>query len=253
MQFRNFYGQPAANFLRHLPFCVILFSAAMGLSQEVSGLELLDKSIQYHDPSGAWDTFRGRLSISMSTPDQKERVSDIKIDLREEYFELKSSKEGTELSYILDKETCELTLNGSRTFSEEEAEKNRLNCERGGMMKNYYTYLYGLPMKLKDSGTQIHDKVSKRTFKGKEYLVLKVAYDEEVGKDTWYFYFDPETYAMEVYQFFHEEAKNDGEYILLTGMEQVGPIKMPKIRAWYYNKDDTYLGTDRLGSGSTLD
>ncbi len=30
---------------------------------------------------------------------------------------------------------------------------------------------------------------------------------KEVGEDTWYFYFDPLTYAMEVYQFYHEEEK----------------------------------------------
>jgi hypothetical protein len=34
---------------------------------------------------------------------------------------------------------------------------------------------------------------------GKEYLVLKVDYQKEIGKDTWYFYFNPKTYAMEVY------------------------------------------------------
>ena len=51
---------------------------------------------------------------------------------------------------------------------------------------------------------------------------------------------------MEVYQFYHDEGKNDGEYILLSEMEQVGGIKMPKVRAWYYNKDDKYLGTDTM-------
>ncbi|MCV6629519.1 MAG: DUF6503 family protein, partial [Flavobacteriaceae bacterium] len=61
-----------------------------------------------------------------------------------------------------------------------------------------------------------------------------------------YFYFDPDTYAMEVYQFFHDETKNDGEYILLTETKEISGIKMPKNRAWYYNKDNTYLGTDKL-------
>ena len=100
-------------------------------------------------------------------------------------------------------------------------------------------------MKLKDKGTIIHDKVERKKFKGKEYLVLKATYNKEVGKDTWYFYFNPKTYAMEVYQFFKEE-KNSGEYILLTGEETINGIKMPKIRAWYYNKDNGYLGTDIL-------
>ncbi len=111
---------------------------------------------------------------------------------------------------------------------------------------NYYTYLYGLPMKLKDEGTNIDPKIEKKSFKGKEYLVLKVTYEETVGSDIWFFYFDPKTYAMEVYQFFKKDKPDSGEYILLTGMETINDIKMPKTRAWYYNKDDKYLGTDIL-------
>ncbi|MDB4303987.1 DUF6503 family protein, partial [Desulfosarcina sp.] len=79
-----------------------------------------------------------------------------------------------------------------------------------------------------------------------DYLVLKATYDETVGSDIWYFYFDPETYAIEVYQFFHDESKNDGEYILLTEKETISNIKIPKNRAWYTNKEDKLLGTDIL-------
>ena len=53
---------------------------------------------------------------------------------------------------------------------------------------------------------------------------------------------------MEVYQFFHDESKNDGEYILLSGEEFINDIKMSKVRAWFYNKDQGYLGTDILSS-----
>ncbi len=101
-------------------------------------------------------------------------------------------------------------------------------------------------MKLKDPGTHIDPTVHKKTFKGKEYLVLKVTYDQEVGSDIWQFYFNPDTYAMEVYQFFKGPDEKTGEYILLTDEVVIGGIKMPKDRAWYYNKDDGYLGTDKL-------
>jgi hypothetical protein len=40
-------------------------------------------------------------------------------------------------------------------------------------MRNYYTFLYGLPMKLADPGTIIDPVVVKKEFMGKEYLVLK--------------------------------------------------------------------------------
>ena len=222
------------------------------LGQELAGQKLLEKAIKYHDPNGSWNSFSGNLGVTMSTPDGKERVSDIVLNLPGEFFQLISEKDGAILKQVVDRGECKLMLNGSTTLSEEDKEKHRLTCERANMYKNYYTYLYGLPMKLKDPGTIIHPITQRKVFKGKEYLVLKATYEKEVGGDIWYFYFDPETYAMEVYQFFRDESKPDGEYILLTGEEEVSGIKMPKTRAWYYNKDDKYLGTDVLTKASSL-
>jgi len=180
----------------------------------------------------------------METPNKPNRVTELKINLPEEYFYSKATSDNNSTEFILEKDSCKILYNGSADFSEEVAKEKRLNCERATMYKNYYTYLYGLPMKLKDPGTIIHEKVALKKFHGKEYLVLKATYEEGVGNDIWYFYFDQNTYAMEVYQFFHEEAKNDGEYILLTEEVIINDIKMSKNRAWYTNKEDQLLGTD---------
>lgn len=214
--------------------------------QELTGEQLLEKAIAYHDPDNNWKNFNGKLFISMETPDANDRISEISMNLPAEFFKLMWHREKDTVIQKLDKDKCFISLNGSEQISEENADRLRLSCERTAMMKDYYTYLYGLPMKLKDPGTAVDPNIQKKSFKGKEYLTLKVSYKEPVGGDTWYFYFDPKTYAMEVYQFFHDESKNDGEYILLSEEEVVHEIKMPKIRAWYYNKDDKYLGTDKL-------
>lgn len=227
-------------------FLLLAFGMADLQGQVLTGSQLLDKTIAHHDPNNNWGTFDDQLAITMKTPDKKERISRIRINLPERYFKLSATKDGVTLEHTLDKDVCTLSLNGSTEISEEDAETHRLTCERANSMKNYYTYLYGLPMKLKDPGTIVDPKVQTRTFKGKKYLVLKVNYDDAVGNDSWYFYFDPQTYAMEVYQFFHDETKNDGEYILLSGTETISGILMPKTRAWYYNKDHKYLGTDVL-------
>jgi len=232
--------------MRQLSFFLFLFSGITGFSQELTGSELLDNAIAYHDPDSNWNSFKGSFKVRMETPNSSDRVSTIMMDLPQSTFELQVSKDGDSYTYKLDGTDCKMSLNGYNTISDADKEKFRLNCEQGRMYRNYYTYLYGLPMKLKDKGTIIQEKIQKKDFKGKEYLLLKVNYSPEVGKDTWYFYFDPKTYAMEVYQFFHEERKNDGEYILLSGMEEINGIKMPKTREWYYNKDDKYLGTDIL-------
>lgn len=227
-------------------FLVILFLSQPFFAQELMGPEVLDKAIAFHDPNGAWPSFVGTLNVKMETPNGSDRHSAVHIDFPHSKFSVDVSKDEDAYSYSIAKDNCAITLNGSTTISNEDLEKFQLSCDRGKMYRNYYTYLYGLPMKLKDAGTQIHDRVVKTTFKGKTYLKVKVTYDAEVGDDIWYFYFDPETYAMEVYQFYHEESKNDGEYILLSGMEEINGVKMPKTRKWYYNKDDKFLGVDIL-------
>lgn len=231
--------------MKHLLILITLLFSTYSFSQELIGNKLLEKAIQYHDPNSKWETFNGQLSITMEIPEKPNRDSNIHINLPKEYFKIEASNGKNTTTYLLNKDNCSILYNG-HTPNAQEQEKHKLTCKRAKLFKNYYTYLYGLPMKLKDPGTIVHDKVESKTFKGKTYWVLKATYSESVGKDTWYFYFDKNTYALEVYQFFHDESKNDGEYILLTGQEIINDIKMPKTRAWFMNKDNKYLGTDIL-------
>ena len=233
--------------MKKLTTLLFLFTSIITFSQEIIGDELLKKSIEFHDPNGNWASFKGELFVTMETPKNGDRVSKININLPNEYFSVVAKRDTIITAYVLDKEGINFSLNGDKNPSEENKKKFSLNTDRANLYKNYYTYLYGLPMKLKDEGTVIHQKVERKTFKGKEYLVLKATYNQEVGKDTWYFYFNPDNFAMEIYQFFKEE-KDSGEYILLSELETINDIKMPKIRAWYYNKDNTYLGTDILSA-----
>jgi hypothetical protein len=216
-------------------------------SQEINGNELLEKAIKFHDPYNNWQTFKGTLFVKMETPKSSPRESKIYINLPEQYFSVIAKRDTIITEFKVDKNIISFSLNGYNNITLKQKKKFSLNKERANLYKNYYTYLYGLPMKLKDEGTIIHQKVEHKKFKGKEYLVLKVSYPKEIGKDTWYFYFNPKTYVMEVYQFF-KDTKDSGEYILLSGLETINGIKMPKIRAWYYNKDNVYLGTDILST-----
>ena len=230
----------------HLILCYALATMAVA-AQDLSGNELLTKAIAYHDPNNNWPNFKGAFYVTMETPKKPNRISKVYIDLPNNNFNLEEQKGKHSTIFSIENNTCSIFLDGT-TPTQEEKEKYNLNCKRANLYKNYYTYLYGLPMKLKDPGTIIHHNIELKPFKGKTYLALKVTYNEAVGKDTWYFYFNSKTYAMEAYQFYHNESKNDGEYILLSGEELINGIKMPKIRAWHINKNDTLLGTDVLKS-----
>ncbi|WP_411894186.1 DUF6503 family protein [Winogradskyella sp. A2] len=236
--------------MKYLVIILFHFSNTLVLAQDITANQLLDNAIKYHDPNNNWNTFEGDFTVVMTTPNSSDRTSNITINLPDEYFSVNAKRDTVTTFYSIDKGVCKMKYNGKVLDSIQAKEKN-LSCERAELYKNYYTYLYGLPMKLKDPGTNLNNSIEKKSFKGKDYLVLKVTYDEAVGSDVWYFYFDPNTYAMEIYQFFKtdengKEKPDSGEYILLSQQTNVNNIKMPKIRAWYYNKDDKFLGTDTL-------
>ncbi|TDT46545.1 hypothetical protein CLV90_0599 [Maribacter spongiicola] len=239
--------------MKYLLIAVYLLTGFFINAQEITGNQLLERAITFHDPQNNWSTFKGKMLIEMENPKGSPRSTVVEMKLPNNYFKTTVKKDNYTVESELDNGECTLKLNGSTSIFPKIKDSMNISCDRAKMMKNYYTYLYGLPMKLKDPGTLIANKVIKKTFKGKEYLVLKATYEKEVGNDTWYFYFDPKTYAMEVYQFFHDESKNDGEYILLSEMITVNGIKIPKIRKWYYNKGDVFLATDVLRKASVLD
>lgn len=229
--------------------CLMLLGPLHAPAQETplpDGQTLLANSIQYHDPAGVWGSYQGSFVVVMETPGEAPRRSEITMDQPADRFRLHVQKGDTSKTYEWNAGACALSFNGKTDFSQQVAEEHRLTCERARMYRDYYSYLYGLPMKLRDPGTRINPGVSRKEFHGKQYLVLEVSYDPEVGKDLWYFYFNPETAALEAYQFYHDREKNDGEYILLEGEHRLGGMRLPKIRTWYTNKEGKLLGVDTL-------
>ena len=226
---------------------ILFFFAPFALLAQIpTGAELLQKSIHYHDPEGTWGSQKHVLQLTETRPGGKDRKTTVEIDLNEERFNLDQLREGQKIYQEINKGECKITLDGKEEISESDKEKFRLTCDRATLLRDYYTYLWGLPMKLKDPGTQIAEKVVSDNFQGKECWAMKVTYTAEVGDDIWYFYFDKGSYALIGYRFYHEEEKNDGEYITLDGETKLGKMRLPKTRKWFINKDDRFLGADIL-------
>lgn len=218
-----------------------LFSATKAIKP--SATELLDRSIAYHDPEGRLLTEPHRMDFLERRPGGPEERSEVLIDIRGERFELHRRQQG--IAGVVDPSQCVMTLHGRSELTDEEREKHRLSCDRLKRTRDYYTYLWGLPMKLRDPGTLLGE-VKETTFEDRDVYGLRVTYDAEVGGDVWYVYFDRQSFAMVGYRFYHDESANDGEYIVLEGEVEAEGIRLPKKRTWYTHQDDRLLGTDSL-------
>lgn len=226
---------------------VLLSFAALAEAQTLSSTELLQKSIQYHDPQEKWAGGAFEFPLYESRPNGSYRLTDVIIDNGASTFELTQIRGRDRLHRYLGPDSCRVEWNYQSDIPPNRQQQLRLNCDGGNSyFRDYYGYLYGLPMKLTDPGTIIGSQAKRTDFFGKELWEIRVTYAAEVGADIWYFYFDPDTFALSGYRFYHDEAKNDGEYILLEGEITINGVRFPKERAWYTHQEGTYLGNDDL-------
>ena len=57
--------------MRYFFLCITILVSLPVVAQDLTGQELLEKAISYHDPQGAWHSFNDKFKVTMSTPDEK--------------------------------------------------------------------------------------------------------------------------------------------------------------------------------------
>jgi hypothetical protein len=213
--------------------------------QEMSAEDVVARSIAFHDPHGMWAAGSFRFDLMQTQHIRGYTKVDLIIDNGIGKFWMQRDRLGQVTETTITGDACWTLFNGSSEYSEEDAQRFQLSCDEMKDTRDYYTYLYGLPMKLRDPGTIIDSAAARAQFDGEEVWQVRVTYDPDVGTDVWYFYFSPEDFSLTGYRFYHDEEANDGEYILLDRLEE-GDLRVPKVRAWFRNSDDQLVGTDKI-------
>lgn len=204
---------------------VIVLALLEGCEQAPTPASVLKKSIQYHDPGARWGTFQGKFSVNFVKDDTLRRVTEVEMDIAKGKF--RYVQPGIEAGVMMD--SCFL-ISGERT------------CDQIMRTRNYYVYLWGLPMKLMDPGTALENTLAEETFNGHECFVISVRYE----KDVWFYYIDKQNHALKGYMFYQDEANKRGEVIYLEEEEMLEGMRIPKNRTWYTTPDHELLGTDIL-------
>lgn len=208
---------------------------------------VLNRSIAFHDPKGNWLQQSHLFQLAESRPNGSVRHTRLSIFPHTDEFDLQQvrGKEKIQLKYL--RKTFNYSVNGNTEVDSNTIKRLGLTAKRMLGMRDYYTYLYGLPMKLRDKGTIVDPEIYKVWFHGKELLEMTVTYAPNTGNDVWKFYFDPKTFALKAYAFYHKtDGPGTGEYILLEDEAMVDKMILPAKRSWYMTEEALYLGMDEI-------
>jgi hypothetical protein len=157
---------------------------ALAIAQE-TGEELVAASIKFHDPENNWSKTKAIFNFSDTRPYKEARPATLYLNNTNGTLCIMGLQDGAEVTRHTENDICSYDVNGNFQPSAEEIKKYSLNEKRSLMLRNYYLYLWGLPMKLTDPGTRIDTKIYHKEFNGKPTRAAKVTYDAEVGSDIW--------------------------------------------------------------------
>ncbi|WP_424963066.1 DUF6503 family protein [Ekhidna sp.] len=196
------------------------------LGAQTTAGQILAKAVSYHDPEDNWPTLDATFYFKETRPTGPDRSTIITFRNAESYMKINRNDEEI---YEVNGEVAEV-LKGDQEKA------------RALVLRNYYLYIWGLPMKLYDKSTTEITLAEDEKVGDNLCKVLRVAYE----KDTWYFYFDEDSGRMLQYKFYQDVAETEGEMITLEDEIEVQGIKIPQKRSWFTLPEMKYLGTDVL-------
>ena len=211
--------------VRPISLLLLLLGCSIA-SAQLTPQQVLAKAAHYHDPKNEWPILKASFHFTETRPEGEDSFSSMVLDNALTYMKVN----------MRGKESYEITVDSVKVLSGDK------DPERGLRIRNYFLYLWGLPMKLYDAGTPFDSKVTTAEVEGITCDVIRVVYE----KDTWYFSIDQKTGRMVQYKFFQDEKAGKGEVITLEGEIKLRDLTFPQKRNWFTLPEMKYLGTDIL-------
>lgn len=212
-----------------LTIASFLFVSSCVTPDDLTAEKIINKSIQFHDPNGEWANFVGRYylnSQSVFTNNELEKLV-VTIDVPKNAFVYNNTFRKVIVSMSAD--SCHV-VSGEAT------------CASYSWTKNFYTYVWGLPMKLNDFETPLAEEVKTVTFDGMLCYELNVNYEN----DTWFYFINKKTYQLEGFKFYTNQERTKGETVYLSKIKTVGGMQIPSFRKWTDVVTDSILGTTEM-------
>ena len=202
---------------------VLISLLATNMYSQSAAIKLVDQSIEFHDPKDQWTKLHTNIEISSIV--ERKGVRDT--SYRSLHFDLAQGKFSMKQDSVVYEFPCE-------------------DCERASMYNSYFRYLLGMPMKLKDPGTIIHENIDIKKYRNKEYRVVTATYSPTVGSYTWLFYFEMDSPELRLTEFSKDGTFQNGETIELNDKVRFQKMLLPGQLKWFVLPDRPFLAEENI-------
>ena len=213
-------------------------------NSELSGKEIIEKSVLKHDPKNQWSSAEFTFRIQEPRLQNPERFSLVYLNNETDAFKLMRNREDKIASYGINADGITTVLLDNKSITDSLLiKKYLLQPERVHVYKNSYQTILGLPMTLNNELVSDIGTVSKAIFDGKPAFKFQVALKRKVFSDQWILYFSEEDFSLLGIDILHPNEPNRGERLYFEKSIQVQDMQLHRMKHWY-DMNGTYLGSD---------
>jgi hypothetical protein len=212
--------------------------------KELSGEDILLKSIQKHDPKAQWKQAEFSLRIQEPRLQNPVRFSEVYINNKTNAFALKRNRGDKVASYQLNADgTTTVLLDNEAVQDTTMIAKYMLQPLRVKNYQWFYRVLLGLPMSLNEEVLDTIGTVSSVMFNQKESYKVEIKLQKPLFSDTWNLFISAEDFSLLGIEMIFPNDPSKGERLYFDKNIEIDDVQIPRIRHWY-ELDDTYSGSD---------
>lgn len=214
--------------------------------KELDPVQILQKSIDYHDPNGHWANTSFHVHIQEPRISNPGRYSILKLNRSFNSFELIRNREEHVSHHIIDSlGNSSVLLDGEKNFDSLLIGKYRLDPQRNAGYKKFYELLYGLPMSLKDFQKNIV-RATETIFNDKDSYKIEMELNESIISNHWNIYISRLNKEIIGVEIIFKDEPEKGERLYFDGKFMINDMSIPRIRHWHELHNDNYLGSDLI-------
>jgi Tfp pilus assembly protein PilF len=203
--------------------------------------EILEKCIQHHDPTGVWNTYKGKMHHVTVLGQNYVVTETIEFDKPNDYYISTAYQNFGILKRGMNKGHHFFSLDDDTNVSQQIKDNWGLSSTGINRYKNQHLGHFGMPMMLKTAGMTVAKKAETVKFDGRDCYALTFTGVQEKVIDpifeiTSILYIDPSSFCLRGYNWIIDE--NTKFTAVLSGEIAINGLKIPHIICLYNAKGE---------------
>lgn len=218
-------------------------SVSQAQTSKLTSQDIWEKTISYHDPSGKWDTYQGKIQEVTVFPNNNVVNETIEINKPADYYLSTAFPAIGTIKRGMDKEKFFYSLNDDPNVAENIRNNWGLSESGIAMYKQFHTCHFGMPMHLKSTGMKIQENVNVVDFEGINcYELTFIGTPDQVINEIYngkyVLYIDTKTYSLRGVKY--EISGYPAMYTVRSKEIEVNGIKIPHIQSSYNVENNVF-------------